>query len=138
MSYTETFHWQFPGTFATTYETSGYLAAVALPEGGVWEITEFGVNAATTYAAQNTNYQTFSLKDSSNNTIASVANGTSTTGLAIGPLVVTGIDTTMVAAYKNIDCTSAPKTVYVSTAATGNGRAMIGVSGWFKAILKRS
>jgi urocanate hydratase len=100
----------------------------------LWHITEFGVNASTSYAAQDTNYQTFYLKDASGNTIASVANGPSSGGLAIGPTVVTGVDTAMDGSYDDIDCSSANKTVYVSTAATGNGRAMVKIMGWIKAV----
>jgi hypothetical protein len=131
--YTQTFHW-FWDDFATTDETSGYKIAITLPSGYLWHFTEFGVNAGTNYAAQDTNYQTFYLKDSSGNTIASVANGASSGGLAIGPAVVTGVDTAMDTSYDDIDCSSANKTVYVTTAATGAGRAMVKIHGWVKAI----
>ncbi len=130
--YSRTFEWVWDD-FATTDESSGYKVGIMLPSGYVWKITEFGVNAKTAYAAQDTNYQTFTLSDSSGNAIASVANGSSTTGLAIGPTVVTGVDTSMAAAYDDIDCSTANKMVYVSTAATGNGRAMLGIKGWIKA-----
>jgi hypothetical protein len=43
----------------------------------------------------------------------------------------------MVAAYKRIDCTTEEKTVYISCAATGNGRAMVGVSGWIRVLSLR-
>ena len=36
-------------------------------------------------------------------------------------------------AYQYIDATDAEGVVYVTTAATGNGRAMLGVNGWVKA-----
>lgn len=131
--YTQTFHWTWDD-YATTDETNGYKIPITLPSGYLWHITEFGVNAGTSYAAQDTNYQTFYLKDSSGNTIASVANGPATGGLAIGPTVVTGVDTAMDGSYDDIDCSSANKTVYVSTAATGNGRAMVKIMGWIKAV----
>lgn len=118
--------------FATTDASSSYVVPIVLPEGHLCRITEFGVNAMTNYAAQDTNYQTFSLCDKSGNVIATVANGPSATGLAIGPLVTTGIDTDMDDDYATIDCTDGPVAVYVKTAATGAGRAMERVSGWIK------
>lgn len=124
--------------FATTDATTGYVIPVILPEGSLVEILELGINAKTNYAAQDTNYQTFSLCDNAGNVIAAVANGPATGGLAIGPAVVTGIDTSMTAAYATIDCSDGPVAVYVKTAATGAGRAMVGVSGWIKYRRKRA
>ena len=124
--------------FATTDATSGYLIPIILPEGSLVEILEFGVNAKTTYAAADTNYQTFTLCNAAGSTIAAVANGPSSGGLAIGPAVVTGVNEAPTAATKVIDCSSGPVAVYVKTSATGNGRAMVGISGWIKYRRKRA
>lgn len=124
--------------FATTDASSGYLVPIVLPEGHLCRITEFGVSAMTTYAAQNTDYQTFSLCDNEGNVIATVANGPAATGLAIGPLVTTGIDTAMDDDYATIDCTDGPVAIYVKTEATGAGRAMVRVCGWVKYIHERA
>jgi len=120
------------GTDALAATTDGGDAeqyTIPLPKGQIWRIDEFGVVAGTNYAAADTSYQTFYLKDSSGNTIASIANGPAASGLAIGP-VATGKTTTMTAAYKLVDARTATTYVYVDTVATGSGRAMIHVSGW--------
>ena len=114
-------------SFATTDASSGYKYPILLAEGYIWTIDTFFVQAQTNYAAADTNYQTFTLADSSGNAIASVANGPATGGLAIGPAVVTGTDESMTAAYQDIDCTDGAGTVYVYTAATGAGLAMLGI-----------
>ena len=114
-------------SFATTDASSGYKYPFLLPEGYVWRIDSFHVQAQTNYAAADTNYQTFYLADASGNNIASVANGPATGGLAIGPAVATGIDETMTSTYQYIDCTSAAAAIYAYTAATGGGLAMLGV-----------
>ena len=114
-------------SFATSDASSGYKYPIVFPKGYVWCIDSFFVLAHTNYAAAATHYQTFTLADASANNIASVANGPSSGGLAIGPAVATGIDETMTAAYKYIDCTAEAKTCYVFTAATSNGLAMIGL-----------
>jgi hypothetical protein len=114
-------------SYATTDATSGYGYSILLPAGPVWRIDKFYVLAQTTYAAQDTNYQTFTLCDASGNGIASVANGPATGGLAIGPAVVTGVDSTMTSTYQYIDCSSSAAAIYVKGAATGNGRAMVGL-----------
>jgi len=103
--------------------------AIPMPKGQIWQIDEFGVRAGTNYAAADTSYQTFYLKDTSGNTIASVANGPAATGLAIGP-VATGKTTTMSATYKKIDARTATTYIYVDSVPTGSGRAMVHVGGW--------
>ena len=114
-------------SFATSDATNGYKYPILLPAGYIWRIDEFFVNASTTYVAVNTSYQTFTLADASGNNIASVANGSATTGVAIGPLVATGVDSTMTSAYQYINCTDDPAAIYVFTAATGSGLAMEGL-----------
>ena len=114
-------------SFATSDASSGYKYPILLPEGYIWRIDQFLMSAHTTYVAVNTSYQTFTLYDASGNAIASIANGPATGGLAIGPLVATGIDESMTSTYKYIDCTSAAAAIYVLTAATGNGLAMVGL-----------
>lgn len=126
--YQQHFEW-VADDFATSDYTNGYKYPVVLPSGYVWRVDAFYVQAQTNYAAVDTNYQTFTLYDSSGNGIASVANGSSTTGVAIGPAVVTGVDSTMTSTYQYIDCTSAAGTLYVGTASTGAGLAMVGVRG---------
>lgn len=130
MAYQQHFQW-FADDFATTDESNKYYSPITLPEGYIWRIDKFLVHAKTNYIAVDTNYQTFLLCDSSGNVIATVANGSSTTGVAIGPEVVTGImeAADMTSTYQYIDCTSAEKTIYVKTAATGSGRAMLGICG---------
>jgi len=128
MPYQRQFDWSWDD-YATTDESSGYKVAVVLPAGFIWRIDNMFVVAKTTYAAVDTNYQTFTLYDSSGNGICSIANGPATGGLAIGPTVTTGTTSTMTTAYKYIDCSSAGKTVYIGTAATGGGRAMLGIRG---------
>jgi len=132
MAYQRSIPWVWDN-FATTDASSGYKIGMVLEQGYIWKIEQFGVQAKTTYAAQDTNYQTFYLKDASGNTIASVANGPASSGLAIGPAVATGVDDSMDASYQYIDATDAEGVVYVTTEATGNGRAMLGVHGWVKA-----
>ena len=114
-------------SFATADASSGYKYPILLPEGYIWRVDQFLMTAQTTYAAADTNYQTFYLADASANNIASIANGPATGGLAIGPLVATGIDESMTSTYKYIDCTSAAAAVYVYTAATGSGLEMLGL-----------
>lgn len=126
--YQRQFDWTWDD-FATSDYTNGYKVAVVLPAGFIWRIDNMFVTAKTTYAAVDTNYQTFTLYDSSGNGICSIANGPATGGLAIGPTVTTGTTSTMTTAYKYIDCSSAAKTVYVGTASTGGGLAMVGIRG---------
>jgi len=114
-------------SFATTDESSGYKYPIWLPSGYIWRMDTFAVMAQTNYAAADTNYETFTLYDSSGNAVASVANGSSTGGLAIGPAVVTGVDTSMTSTYQYIDCSDAAKAMYVAAAATGSGLAMLGL-----------
>lgn len=128
MAYQRQFNWTWDD-FATTDESSGYKVPVILPAGYVWKIENMFIQAKTSYAAQDTNYETFTLYDASGNGICSVANGDATSGLAIGPTVATGTTSTMTSAYQYIDCRSAAGVVYVGVAATGSGRAMVGVQG---------
>ena len=113
--------------FATTDYTNGYRHCFPLEAGYTYRLKTFRVLAATNYIAADTNYETFYLYDSSGNVIASVANGTATTGLTIGP-VTTGVDITMDSTYEVINCASAAGYVYVMNGNTGVGRAMVGVA----------
>jgi fermentation-respiration switch protein FrsA (DUF1100 family) len=124
--------------FATTDDATGYKVAITLPSGAIWRIDSMYIHSKTNYAAADTNYQTFTLYDSSGNAICAIANGSSTTGVAIGPTVVTGATSTMTAAYKYVDCRAAAKTVYLGTSATGIGRAMVGINGCVLATPQRS
>jgi hypothetical protein len=113
-------------SFATTDETNGYRIPFLLPSGYIWRIDKLLVQAQTNYAAQDTNYETFTLYDSSGNGICAVANGPATGGLAIGAHA-TGVTTTMTSAYQYIDARAADSYVYAKCAATGSGRAMVGI-----------
>ncbi len=112
---------------ATTYMTSGYFKTIVLPIGFLWEVTAFSVSAATDYAAQDTNYMTVTLTDSSGNSIAAVANGSSTTGVDFDVNPATGADSTITAAYKRIDCSAAAGYLKVVTTGTGAGRVCVGL-----------
>lgn len=124
-------------SFATTDATSGYRIPYYLPAGYIWRIDKVIMQAQTQYAAQDTNYQTFTLEDSSGNDICQVVNGPETGGLAIGPNA-TGVTSTMTSAYQDIDCRSAASYVYLTTAATGDGRAMVGVKAIVMATPRRA
>ena len=121
-------------SFATSDGSSylRYMLHPPLESGYNYEITEFGVTANTNYAAQATNYETFTLYDEDGNAIGSV-NGSST-GVAIGPHK-TGHTNTFTSPYHMIDASAADHILYVISAATGAGRAMNGIGFWVK--LKR-
>ena len=113
-------------SFNSTDGTNGYRIPFALPSGYVWRIDGMFVQAQTSYAAQDTKYQTFTLYNSAGSGICAVANGPATGGLAVNA-DATGVTTTITSAYQYIDCTAANGYVYAKTAATGSGRAMVGV-----------
>ncbi|MCK9629343.1 MAG: hypothetical protein M0R37_12230 [Bacteroidales bacterium] len=112
---------------ATTYMTSGYFKTIALPIGALYEVSAFAVSAATDCAAQDTNYMTVTLTDASGNSIAAVANGTSTTGTDFDVNPATGADSTLTAAYKRIDCSAAASYLKIVTTGTGAGRVCPGL-----------
>ena len=112
---------------STAYYTSGYFRTIPLPIGYLWEVTGFEVSAATDYAAQDTNYNTVTLTDSSGNSIASAANGPESTGVDFDVNPATGIDSSMTAGYKRIDCSAAAGYLKVTTAITGAGRTHVGL-----------
>lgn len=104
-----------------------YRASILLPsQGHYWRIEEFYVTAHTTYSAQDTSYAAFLLKDSSGNTIASVTNGPASGGLDIDP-AGTGVDTSMVTSYRDIDCRTSVDEVYVQASDVGAGRVIVGL-----------
>ena len=127
----ETFETAFDN-YATNYGIltalgQGRRAPIVMPPNGHYrKVERFYIEADTTWSAQNTNYATFLLKDSSGNTIASVANGPATGGLDIDT-VGTAVDTTMVAAYQNIDCRTTAGKLYVVASDTGGGVVYTGL-----------
>jgi len=124
-------------SFNTTDASSGlrYKLEPPLKAGYQYEVIKFGVHANTSYAAQDTNYNTFTLYDEDGNAIASVAGGPATGGLAIGAHN-TGKDTTPTSPYHRVDCSGADEYLYVMLANTGVGRAMNGI-GFFCELQRR-
>jgi hypothetical protein len=113
---------------STTYYTTGYARNIVLPVGYLWEVTAFAVSAATDYAAQDTNYNTVTLYDSSGNSIAAVANGPSSGGLDFDANPATGADSSITAGYKRIDCSAAAGYLRIVTTITGAGRVHTGLT----------
>ena len=107
--------------------SSELKASIILPtRGHYWEIEQFYVVADDTFSAQNTNYGAFLLKDSSGNTIGTVTNGPASGGLDIDA-AGTGVDTSMTAAYKFIDCRSSVDEIYVQVSDVGAGVVYTGL-----------
>lgn len=121
MSDTITVTGVFDTLAATTEQT--YRVPIVLDNGYVYEFQEMWILSSTSYAAQDTNYNTFTLYDPSGNVIAVVANGPASTGLAIG-YGGAGTTTTATSAYKYIDASDTAKVPYISAVPTGDGRAM--------------
>lgn len=118
--YEATVSWASTASMGTT---GGYKLGIPLKAGWRYKVSKFYVQAYTTYAAVDTNYNVYVLRNSSGYAIASVANGPATGGLAIGPTVLTGICTSFTDAYENIEATS-DTFVYVDAEQVGVGLAV--------------
>jgi hypothetical protein len=114
---------------ATTYWASAPYYAIYLPKGAVWRIDQLIITAATKYAAQDTNYNTFLLYDASGNIIGGVRNGPASGGLDINFAVAStdGVQSAFTATYKYIDARANAVAVYVTPAVVGTGVTMYGV-----------
>jgi len=118
----------------TTYlgdALGNYPRTVWLEKGYLWEVVDFRMKAATNYANASDSYK-FYLKDASGNVIATV----STAGVYANP--ATGIDSSPVAAYKQINTVSAGSYLQVVPVQSGAGRTMAGVAGLIRIQRKRS
>lgn len=123
-------------SFATS-DGSSYLRYYLGPlQGGyIYEALTFGVTANTAYAAQATNYETFTLYNADGTAMGSV-NG-SDTGVAIGPNN-TGHTHTFTAPYQFVDASATNTYLYVISSASGAGRAMNGIGFWVKLEKRRA
>lgn len=110
-----------PDITASTYMGAGYPSGpIYLPEGYEWEVINMILCADTTYSSPTNNYN-YSLNDSSGNTIATVNTA------AVAHNFTGASDTSMTAAYANIDTSSAASYLSVTGAISGTGHVVRGL-----------
>ncbi len=111
-----------------------------LPKGAIWHIDKFIISANTKYAAADTNYNVFHLKDSATgNIIGGVRNGPAASGLDINIKFAStdGVQSAFTAAYQEIDCRTADGYLVVTADFVGTTRAMTGLKAYVVATPRR-
>ena len=102
----------------TTYMGAGYDHSAILPEGYLWEVVNFHLTASTD-VTHTTNLYTYTLADSSGNSICTLTTG----NIDVNPS--TAVDSTPTAAYATIDTSSAADWLKVTGAISGTGNGAI-------------